>query len=713
MNSASISSKLLAVAVCAAALAACDSIKDVRSEPATALPLPTAVLRGTIEGLGSRRPVVLEDAGVMRCEDPDDPIDPNDYFGPAYCSASFLGTFNEAVSQFTFGSISEGTAYDVRVRTQPYGKICSVANGAGTMTASGPAAPITVSCVNDPAVPRYTVTANISPAASAIDGLVVSLTTEEGVQQVAATGLTTVTFTDGIFDSGTSVPIMTWRVGATTPEGGRLNKCVVTGGTANNGGNDQGDNTQRPTANVTVNVGACVFTIGGTVAYSLPAGVTTVPAMGAGGVKLQLRNIRGEPVAPEVTVSSFTAPGNAFTLTSTARSNSVEGMHDVVVTGHPAGQFCVVSNGGGANLYVASNANPANITNLVVSCRNRPASDRQLGGTFRLWTYTTTVVANQGDPPVPTTTVTVGDPIISSTAGQVGLQFRNSAMMTFFDNGSFLYGSHNGNSAANTQVEHGFYDYNPIAQTLRFTIHTDTSTGTALTAGLTGTPGPVTVGAGASAVNHRSMGNVQVIPGTPRRITGTFGPYGSAAPPALGTQQVDWELREPTSIDGQMTGTWVTADYRRVWVYEAATTYGFHVGVNGGAANLQDACYTLDDATATTGFYTRRGSLTGCYPLAATVAGGGTVDIPLGAQLALLPGFVGRIPGGETAFDGRSPSPVYFHTAPAASFFSSAAAEFFPAESTDWCATDLLGLRASLHGAPINSPVYFCRTRAN
>jgi hypothetical protein len=31
---------------------------------------------------------------------------------------------------------------------------------------------------------------------------------------------------------------------------------------------------------------------------------------------------------------------------------------------------------------------------------------------------------------------------------------------------------------------------------------------------------------------------------------------------------------------------------------------------------------------------------------------------------------------------------------------------------TDWCSTEILAIRATLQGTPINYPVYLCRTRA-
>jgi hypothetical protein len=254
------------------------------------------------------------------------------------------------------------------------------------------------------------------------------------------------------------------------------------------------------------------------------------------------------------------------------------------------------------------------------------------------------------------------------------------------------------------------------------------------------------------------------------RITGTFG--GANADAA----RLDWELTEPQSIQGEMTGTWKARDNRRFWVWDYLTYYGTHVGVAGGAPSMNDACFTVAKVEAPFGIYTRRGSSTGCYPynrpsrgtaylfgfseaadfhltditLSTNTFGGVSplaVGIPTAPStniagnvsgsrlvpqfgttaLAVLPGFVGRIPGGQSAADGRSPSPVLYKIAPASTFAAEVASTFYddigqPASRyfddldevgafTDWCDTEIVGIRATLHAEPINYPVYFCRTR--
>jgi hypothetical protein len=331
-------------------------------------------------------------------------------------------------------------------------------------------------------------------------------------------------------------------------------------------------------------------------------------------------------------------------------------------------------------------------------------------------------------------------------------------MITFFRDGTFLYGTHAQNSAAvlQVQVEQGFYDFDPTTpanQRLRFTTVTDTNTSATFpttfaatrnntsSAGVSATPGPVTYTpagspTGTTASTARAMTNVVVGTGTPRTISGTFGSDGTTATAA----RLSWVLSEPLQIDGQWTGAWVTQDHRRFWVWDYRTNYGMHVGAHGGTANMQDACFTVEDFRAPSGLYTRRGSSTGCYPYNRVFPGqtdyifngNEAIDSAVSALNAAgavtpvtsLPGFIGRIPGGLTAFDGRSPSPLYYYIAPAATFGTTADANIFPPPGsaevpyttlpfTTWCSGgEVLGLRQTLNNVPIDSPVYFCRHKA-
>ncbi len=164
------------------------------------------------------------------------------------------------------------------------------------------------------------------------------------------------------------------------------------------------------------------------------------------------------------------------------------------------------------------------------------------------------------------------------------------------------------------------------------------------------------------------MLNVVVGTGSPRTITGTFGgdPQAAATSPVPSTNnRLDWVLSEPRDIPGEMTGTFISQDHRRFWVWDASTYYGYHVGVEGGAASLNDACFTMEDLHQSEGIYTRRGTISGCYPFNRPYTGQfygvGFAESVDYSSPAGLPGFVGRIPGGQSAADGRSPSPIYFY----------------------------------------------------
>jgi hypothetical protein len=181
-----------------------------------------------------------------------------------------------------------------------------------------------------------------------------------------------------------------------------------------------------------------------------------------------------------------------------------------------------------------------------------------------------------------------------------------------------------------------------------------------------------------------------------------------------------------------MTGAWLAQDSRRLWVFDKETYYGTHVGVVGVYA-MNDACFTMPDVSVSSGLYTRRPSINGCYPWPRPAAGQTPAYAPTGLvesvdlkspqfiptsststaggaiDIGTLPTYMARIPGGAQAVDGRSPSPIYFHIAPAAQFYAEAPAQYFPTESTSWCTTEILGIRATLNAVPIHKPVYFCR----
>jgi hypothetical protein len=455
------------------------------------------------------------------------------------------------------------------------------------------------------------------------------------------------------------------------------------------------------------------------------------------GLDLQLRDVQGNVVetlpftagyGTSGTPTGAGVAGNGYTFATAGRSNP-SAVYDVVVSRQPTGQVCVVANGGAATLGVAT----TNITNVGVACRAIPAAPNRLRGTYEFRsgkTFARTTAGTSTD--VTTTYNSRSNPDLGGASrGQSIVTITNSTstsptsvtttnntitrnLLTFFEDGTFIYGVHGGN-----QVEHGFYNYTPATANLTFTLITDTttaaSTSSSLASGLSGTGGSLTVFGNATAV----MTNVQKgLLGTNGALSGDFGPVNTAT----AAKWAQWFLVEPNSTAGQMEGNWVTQDHRRMWTYDNNTTLGYHTGVNGGAPNMQDACYTFQDFREPVGLFTRRGGLTGCLgAVDFPVAGIGTVDFQA-PTLANTPGFVGRFPGSGSAFDGRSPSPIYYVVATPANFAAAvsgaALTNFFPPADTTpaalaWCTTEVMAARYSLNAVPIDFPTYWCRQAHN
>jgi hypothetical protein len=787
-----------------ALLAGCDAVKDVRSEPATELPRQRVTLTGTINGLGGGRAITLR-------------------YHPSAAPTSFIGadpavpTDEPEPIPFSFGALEEGTPYSVEITSQPYGKQCQLSSGQSGTLAMGQAAHVVIDCV--PNIPRHDLVVTIPPTPEVFSGLPgakITLYTGEQMREATVTpGQTQVTFPDSMWSAAGQPAAFTYTVSASfiDPDG-RESRCRVTNATGSNPTSDVTNVIVGLSANTTER--ACQFTMRGSVEYNAPPGGIAETGALPGGLLLEVRDTQGNVRAShEVSeYGIFTVGGEA---NPTLFSSNVSAVYDVVVARQPEGRACVVGDGGAVSFYRSGTFNPSNVeplaqpgaapntrawgTRLNIFCRALPAAERVLAGTYRLTSSTWTPAATASVPnPVP---ITARYDNYDWTVQNVG----SSNMLTFFDNGTFLYGSHGYQSGSlpdftaaslyTVQVEHGFYDYDPVTGTLQFTLITDTNpsivyptsfgaiSNVVWNAARTGTPGlsaaPGAIETGVPVVGGgiglwtAVMNNVQkstITFGHGRnptqqlsRITGRFG-----SSPSL-----DWELTEPQSLPGEMTGTWVSKDYRRFWVWDYLTYYGTHVGVANGAPSMNDACFTMASVEASHGIYTRRGTSTGCYPynrpargtaylfgfseaadfhLTDTtvstntfvgVASLGTRSPPAGqmfpdylsgsrlvpqfgtAALAVLPGFVGRIPGGQSAADGRSPSPVLYLIAPAANFAAEVASRQFtdigePASRYfdnldevgpfDWCPTEVLGIRASLHGNPIDFPVYFCRTRA-
>lgn len=902
----------MACALLGAVLTGCTAVEDEHASALTPVPAGGVVLQGRIVGpLGKPRAVTLVN---------------NNEEDLAIGVTALPGT---TYTTFNFGVVPVGSPYNVAIKASPFGRICTVSGGSGTITTAA-ALNIVVNCVNDPDVPRYDMRVRIPASFGTRAGAKITLTTDEGIYVMEnpanspadpnrvgtiAAGADSVTFNDVLFNNvvggtvwGASSPgatavastangginpytnivggvvngsTFTWTVTATTteestPDRPQLNRCSVTAGSnaLGSGAAFMGTSTGSPgTPNFTnqpmppvgsigfgtvasqiPTVGACSFTIGGNVSYSYPSGTTppgTHPALPAGGLELQLKDLQGNVIETLAFNGNYapnpasTAAGTGYTFATTKFSNP-NSVYEVAVSRHPSGHRCVVSNGGQAMLGVPMNAVPANITNANVVCRTRPtgaANNAVLKGTYLFLngetynapsplpafvagnsvqataadgTITTTTTLTQtvntrtlynsgfsatipGDTPAAVgeswgqailssvnvrTVVTTASPGGSTTTisdstlpGTANSNSNNPTrnMLTFFEDGTFIYGVHGspGTSALN-QIEHGFYLYDTTTSTIRFTLITDTNisnttasvnvtlpTGPAtattfgvanglagaavqssstLAAGLSGTGGAAAVN-GFQTATMTSV--VRSAMGTRAMLTGKFALVGGAGSVATfhgsevtGSRWATWNMIEPRNTDGTMEGAFSTQDHRRVWVYDDNPKLGFHVGVNGGAANLQDACFTVADALAVTGIYARRSGISGC------LGGISLVDIPqprtsqtnppVGTPVSVdsLPGWTGRIPGGGIVVDGRPPSPAYYAVGRADLLGVLVAANpevvpYFPAEDITpaalaWCVNaagtgpgEVYAVRTSLNGIPGNMPIYFCRHRAN
>lgn len=613
-------------------IAGCDSIKDVRSEPATSVPEQMAVLEGTITGLGNKRPVRLN-AGITRAG-----YEPIQYF---------FGNLDIPATPFSYGSIPVGTPYNFSITQNPFGKLCTVQNGSGAVGSAGPKPSVT--CVDDPAVPRYTISGTAASSFASLPGAAVTLTTEQGVERIPLNGVTTFTFATKGFNAPISNPTdpaasqFLWNVIATYQQDGRTYNCRVLNGAGAN-----------PTANVSnLNVDTCTFAVTGTVQYSA-AGSGAAQPMGANGLKLALQQLgtAAPPANSEVTVPAFATTPITFWPTL---PSYVGAAYDIVVTQNPAGQKCIVRTFAdavaavgpltagntavagamqGSALWLsnppatgASSSHLWNPSGVAVRCRALPAAGRALTGVYQR------IQRNTATTPV----------------------INNRQFLALFDDGTFLFATHADRPLnIGTGVEHGFYDYNPAAGTIEFTLFTDSSViggRSNLPWSLSNTPG--FTGVVSSATGGKTV-PATVVKGSNTLSLTFVGPTATAAGSPNVTATL--EMVEPKWDSMQMMGSWVSEDHRRLFVYNFDSGNGIHAGVNG-PAQVQDACYTYPNTTATSGYYIRR---TSCITGAAFAQGFASVDNAGSNGAVYPPGFIGAFPGSQRSLDSRTPSPNLF-----------------------------------------------------
>lgn len=759
MKSTIFRSVAIATTFGATLLVGCDSVKDVREEPYLAIPTPTAVLKGTIRGVGEMRPVALTYDGQPNCFSPD-PTNPAVQV-PSSCR--FYGVAGQAASGFTFGSLDVGTPYSIAVQTQPYGKLCTVENATGTVGGGGPE-PV-VNCADNVAVvPRHDLTVTIDAAAQALPNLKVRVLTEEDDMEMDATGLASVTFPEVLFDSGTNLPLFEFRVFATTQTtvGGETitNLCTFdqdatfsAGGRNINamwtwtGNPQQSDSVVVPTGPVTVNVRQCDFTVTTTVQYHGTPAMT----MPAGGMTLALRNHLTGVDEQTLDVAAFTSAAGfnpetvAFPTPVKANSRAI---YELVVTRQPEGMHCVVAGSthvvsdirsttaGQNGAVIAPTASAVLLVdpsvsdwwayeNRQVRCRAVPAPENRLVGTYQM---------DRREP--------------SDTYPNPG---RGREFLSFFEDGSFIYAINfnaasltsgfpnatfpaafavRNNAYASSGVSHGFYAYDSAAGTITFTVFTTTSTNPA-GRGITGMPGYMNantwstnpqVATGSGLIQALVTGTVtasNVVKSINAAGLGTFSMQFSGTAAGQPVNRL-WTMTEPDLIEGELTGAWVTADHRRMFSYHGAETFAFHAGVNG-LGNLQDVCMLpTDTSTQSSGVITKRAGSSRndnfqytCTPGAANwpvsvfaTYNTRTPDLPHYLPRNATPSSLSgpTVPRTVPGFNGRFPG-------------AGGQLDNRPNSPTHFDivpgSPDTLTVQETLNGNPVGEPLVFTRHRAN
>ncbi len=458
MNSRMLRIATATAALCGLALSGCNAVSNGSDGDAAVQPTPTVVLQGTIAGLGSKRSIVIQngDSGLTSFVADD----------PALPTAEIPST------RFSFGAVPQGAGYNIIVKTAPYGKTCTVVNASGTITTAEDLAahPITVNCANDPAVPRYDLTVALPDDAtlfSGIPGATVSLKTEEQIySQTVTSGQTSVTFPGAVFNAASQPNNpFNWTVTATAREAdGSQTRCFRH--------QRHGFESRRHRADPARGHGR------GTDPTGLP-----IHDVGIGGLQPAARRRGPPPAFP----AGGTDPGGArhagecrghagcervwrFTVggaTPTLFPSNSNAVYDVVVTRQPTGFTCIVGDGGGVNFYTTGSNNPVSATSTGTAVSVRvgallPSTGIALGSRLNVYCRATPdTVFRQAPAGHPTgSPVRPGTPNINTPVPVVSnyLPFRldvqntaSSNMLTLFDDGTFLYGTHAANTSQAAQ----------------------------------------------------------------------------------------------------------------------------------------------------------------------------------------------------------------------------------------------------------------------
>src|SRR5690606_35400170 len=183
---------------------------------------------------------------------------------------------------FGYGSLEVGTAYNVRVTGQPFGKTYTPVSGATGTIQRGQGTNVVIECTTAANFNRYDLTVRIPAPPEVFSGLPgarVILTTGEQMYAKPATEAQVVgdhleiTFPAALYNASTTAAPFAWSVGASfTDPDGNEGRCQI----ANGAGTNPSNHVTTPIVGLSLTqlTSACQFKIAGSVAYSAPPGAT-------------------------------------------------------------------------------------------------------------------------------------------------------------------------------------------------------------------------------------------------------------------------------------------------------------------------------------------------------------------------------------------------------------------------------------------------------
>jgi 6-phosphogluconolactonase (cycloisomerase 2 family) len=298
--------RIVAASVCAAGLSACGGGGGGGGD-GTPPPTPSYSVGGSLSGLATGAAVTLTNNDTDAL------------------NVASNGSFKFATQ------LKAGTAYSVKVASEPSGQQCGVTNGSGSVAASD-VTNVAIACTMMTA-PTYSIGGSVSGLAP---GTSVTLR-DNGADALKVSANGAFAFTTKL-KAGTAYSVSI----ATQPTGAQ---CSVTNGSGSVAASD------------VTNVGITCAPVG-------------TPTYSVGG------SVSGLSAGASVTLSdngtdSLQVSGNgAFTLPIKLRSGA---LYSVSVTSQPTGEQCSVANGSG---WIAT----SNVTNVAVSCTPLTTSTYSVGG---------------------------------------------------------------------------------------------------------------------------------------------------------------------------------------------------------------------------------------------------------------------------------------------------------------------------------------------